>query len=178
MADQFAAVGRVRRAHGLKGELVVEAMTDEPGAFLAPGRRVFVGDAEGEPLRAADGTRRETQVTAARPFQDAWLLRVAGCDDRTEADRWRDRHLLVPMDELPEPADDEAYLHELVGFPVVDPAGADIGPVVGWYELPQGLILEVETARGVRDVPFVDAFVRVDRPGRRVVLDAPDGLLD
>ena len=130
MADRFAAVGRVRRAHGLRGELVVEAMTDEPGAFLAPGCRVFVGDAEGAPLRTPDGAPRLTHVTACRPFQDAWLLRVDGCDDRTEGDRWRDRHLLVPMDELPEPAEGEAYLHELVGVPVVDPAGAAIGAVV------------------------------------------------
>ena len=170
---RFAAVARIRRAHGLKGELVVEPLTDEPDAILASGRRVFVGDADGAPTGA------ECAVAGLRPFQEGlMLLRLDGVADRTAADQWRGRHLLLPFDELPAPDDDEAWLHELVGFAVVDPHDAPIGEVVGWYALPQGLVLEVRTARGVRDVPFTEAYVRMERPARRLVLDAPDGLLD
>lgn len=178
MTERFAAVGRVRRAHGLKGELVVEPLTDEPGALFAPGRRVFVGDLEGAPLTAPDGGARVATITGVRPFQDTLLVLVDQCTDRTEADRWRGRYLLVPMAELPEPADDEAWLHELPGFAVVDPAGAPLGEVAGWYALPHGLVIEVRTPRGVRDVPFTEAFVQVERAARRLVVDAPEGLLE
>jgi ribosomal 30S subunit maturation factor RimM len=61
----------------------------------------------------------------------------------------------------------------------VDPQGAPLGDVRGSYALPQGLVLEIETARGLRDVPFNDAFVvAFDREARVITLDVPDGLLE
>jgi ribosomal 30S subunit maturation factor RimM len=71
------------------------------------------------------------------------------------------------------------HLHELEGMQLHDPDGATLGVVRTWYKVPQGYILEVETPRGVRDVPFNAAFVRtVDREARSLVDDVPDGLLD
>ena len=52
-ADEFFIVGRVRRAHGIRGELAVEVITDAPDAIFAPGRRVFAGTVDGDPARAA-----------------------------------------------------------------------------------------------------------------------------
>src|SRR5450756_1458322 len=69
-----AVVGRVRRAHGLKGELVVLPITDAPDAIFAPGARVFAGTPDGE--LAADprtGTPRALTVKATRPFKDGLL---------------------------------------------------------------------------------------------------------
>ncbi|MGH7671150.1 MAG: hypothetical protein ACRENQ_16830, partial [Gemmatimonadaceae bacterium] len=47
-APEFLIVGRVRKAHGIRGELVVEPITDAPDAIFAPGRRVFAGTPSGD----------------------------------------------------------------------------------------------------------------------------------
>ena len=175
-----AVVGRIRRAHGIKGELGVSLETDAPDAIFAPGARVFVGTADGE--LAPDpktGQLGELVVQAARPFQDGLLIFFNGIADRTEAEKWRGRTLIVPMSELEPPAEGELWAHELPGMRVVDPQGAAVGDVHGYYELPQGLVLEIETPRGRRDVPFNDAFVQAfDRDARVITLDAPGGLLE
>jgi 16S rRNA processing protein RimM len=175
-----AVVGRVRRAHGLKGELVVLPMTDAPDAIFALGARVFVGTPNGDlALDPRTGQSRALVVQAVRPFKDGLLVFFEGIADRTEAERWNGRTFLVPSDELTPPAEGELWLHELAGMRTFDAAGAEIGEITGWYELPQGVVLEIRTVRGVRDVPFNDAFVQhFDRVARTMTLDVPAGLLE
>ena len=173
----FAIVGRIRRAHGIRGEVVVEPITDAPDAVFAPGRRLFAGTTQGD--RARDGA--ELAVTEVRPFKDGFLVRFDVIPDRTAADRWRDRYLLAPLDELEPPGEGEVYIHELVGMRVLDRAGASIGEIREVYELPQGLVLDVRRGEGKEDVmiPYRDGIVvRVSRDDRTVEVDPPAGLLD
>lgn len=175
-----AVVGRIYRAHGIKGELAVGLETDAPDAIFAPGARVFVGTADGDLVPdTKTGQLVVLVVQAARPFQDGLLVYFNGIADRTEAEKWRRRTLLVPVSELEPPAEGELWAHELPGMRVVDPQGAAIGDVHGYYALPQGLVLTIETPRGRRDVPFNEAFVQAfDRDARVITLDAPEGLLE
>jgi len=175
-----ALVGRIRRAHGIKGELVVALHTDAPDAIFAPGARLFVGTPDGEPAPdPTTGRVVECIVRETRAFQDGLLVFFEDLTDRTAAEQWRGRTLLVPMDELAPPGDGELWAHELPGMRVVDSHGGDIGEVSGWYDLPQGLVLEINTPRGPRDVPFNHAFVvAFDRDARLITLDAPAGLLE
>lgn len=178
---EYAIVGRVRHAHGVRGELVVEAMTDEPGAIFAPGRRVFQGTHEGtlylDPVSRAS---RALTVTGLRPFKEGWLVTFDSITDRTESERWNGRHLLVPLDELSEPDEGEVFAHELIGMMIVDAeSGDDLGEVVEFYDLPQGLLLEFRRGEGTARIPFIDEFVEdVDREGRRIVVRPPVGLLE
>lgn len=176
-----AAVGRIRRPHGVRGELVLEALTDEPDAIFASGRRVFQGTPEGA-LWLDPRTRqpRALEVKALRPVKDGFLLTLVEIADRTEAEKWNGRTLVVPVEELSEPEDGEVFTHELVGMQLVDAeSDAPIGEVVEFYELPQGLLLEFRTARGIASLPFVDEFVdEVDREARVIRVRLPDGLLD
>ena len=174
----LALVGRIRRAHGLRGELVVESLTDAPDAVFSPGRRLVAGTVGGEPWRDPEtGGERALVVGASRPFQDGLLVMLDGIADRAEAERWRGRHLLAPLSELAPPADGEVYLHELEGMTVLDVAGAEVGVVTAWSRLPNGILLDVTGARGSVLVPFNDAFVRaVDRAARRLTVSLPDEL--
>jgi 16S rRNA processing protein RimM len=178
---EYASVGRVRRPHGVRGELVVEALTDEPGAIFAPGRRVFQGTHDGALF--IDPRTRDTRaltITGLRPFKEGWLVTFDAVSDRTEAERWNGRHLLVPVDELSEPDEGEVFAHELVGMMLVDAdTGHAIGEVVEFYELPQGLLLEFRAGEATAQLPFVEEFVEaVDREARRIVVRLPDGLLE
>ena len=179
-AREYASVGRVRRAHGIHGELVIELLTGDPDAIFAPGRRVFAGTVHGGLwLDPETGAGRACTVTSSRPFKDGLLVTVEGIADRSEAERWRGRHLLAPFSELTPPADGEVYLHELEGMRVLDAAGADVGVVSGWNQLPNGILLDVSGARGTVQVPFNEAFVRaVDRSARRLTIEIPDDLYE
>ncbi len=173
---EFVIVGRVRRAHGLRGEVVVESITDEPAAVFAAGRRVLVGTTEGEPDTAAG----ELRVIAQRPFKEGMILvHFEGIGDRSAAERWRDRFLLVPGDELAPLGEGEAYVHELHGMAVELQSGERVGSVRDVFELPQGYLVEVERDTGNVMIPLQEVFlVQLDRAGRRIVVSLPEGMLE
>ena len=169
-------VGRVRKAHGIRGELLVEPITDAPDAVFVSGRRLYAGSAGGDP--SPDG--QELHITAVRQHMDSVRLTLAEVPDRSAAELWRGRFLLVPQDELPPPAEDEVYLHDLIGMQVVHVDGRALGAVVDTYELPQGLMLDVRPANGGQTyfVPWRDEIlVQVDEAARRITVDPPEGLL-
>ena len=169
-------VGRVRRAHGIRGELVVEALPDAPDAIFAAGRRVLAGTRTGELSRDA----RELRVVRSSPFKGGLIVSIEGIDDKTTADTWRDRTFLVPEDEVEPPSEDEMFIHDLVGMHVVRVNGEDVGEITQVFELPQGLVMEVARGGGKAALlPFNDQTVtRVDPEQRIVHIDPIEGLLD
>ena len=175
-APGLLIVGRIRKAHGIRGELLVEPLTDEPAAVFAAGRRLYAGTRDGDP--APDGAR-VTIRSARRIGGGAVLVQLDEVPTRTDAERWRDRYLLADAAELAPPAEGEVYVHELPGMTVVDGAGDPLGTVGTVYELPQGLALEVRRAGGDVLLPFREEFIReVDRDARRIVATPPEGLFE
>lgn len=176
----LAAVGRVAKAHGIRGELAVELLTDAPEAIFASGARVFAGTADGAPHPAtAKGAEQPLVLTVAtaRDAGDRWLVRFAEVPDRTAAERLRGHFLLVPEDELTAPDEGEVFVHDLVGLDAVHRDGTPLGRVSDVYDVPQGLLLEIAHARGPVLVPFVEGIVvETDAAGGRIVLDPPIGL--
>ena len=175
-APELIAVGRVRRAHGVRGEVVVEVLTDAPGAVFAPGRRVFAGTERG--ARAPRGA--ELHVKRSATFKGGLIVAFAELQDRNTAELWRDRLLLVPAEELEPPGEHEIYIHDLVGMQVVLPTGENVGIVGEVFELPQGLVLDVKRPAGATVmIPFHESAVaHVDRANRIIHIDPPEGLLD
>lgn len=167
-------VGRVRRAHGVRGAFAVEALTDAPDVIFASGAVVFAGDRHGKP--SADG---ELHIEDGRPMNREWLVKVAEVSDRDVADTWRGRYLLADAASLPEADEDEVYVFALIGMRVeVDGQGL-VGHVRDVYDAPQGLLIEVETATGRPLVPWRPEIVeRVDEEARTIVLKPLDGLLE
>ena len=182
--DDLALVGIVRRAHGIRGELAVETFTDAPDAVFAPGRRVFGGTPEGRvltPDRRPGGPPLALTVRVVKSFKGGLIVAFDEIADRTAAEPWRDRALLVPYAELPAPADDEVYLHELVGMRVVHRDGTPVGEVVDLMELPQGLALDVRVEGTDRTayLPYrPEMIVEVDVPSRTITVDPPAGLFE
>ncbi len=174
-APTHLIVGRVRRAHGLRGDLVVETLTDAPDAVFAPGRRVFGGTTDGDVAG-----EEPIEVERAAPFKDGTMLvHFANVSDRAGAEAWRHRYLLVEAGGLEPPGESEAFLHELSGMQVRLVDGTVIGDVLEYYELPQGILLEVEWNGRRVSLPMSDPFVReIDRTARRIVMELPEGLLE
>jgi 16S rRNA processing protein RimM len=180
---EYAIVGLIRKAQGIRGEVVVEPLTDKPDVVFASGSRVFAGTTDGELATAHDiGGVEEVPtltITRAQPFKKGLIVQFEELQDRDSAELWRGRYLLAPFSELPPLQEDEVYLHDLTGMKVVSPAGAKIGEVTTFYELPQGVLLEVNTSRGSVLIPYrAEIIVRTDLEARTIVMDDKLGLLD
>ncbi len=169
----LVVVGRVQRAHGIKGELSVEVRTDEPERRFADGARLSVRRPSGGPAPEPS----TLTVTGTRWHQERLLVRFAELADRTTAEAARGLDLLVTVSPDERPEDPEEYYdHQLVGLDVVDLDGTPLGTVTALVHGSAQDLLTVRTADG-RDalVPFVAALVpEVDlAAGRVVVADRP-----
>jgi 16S rRNA processing protein RimM len=174
MTADLIIVGRVRKAHGVRGDVVVEPITDEPDEVFSAGRRVFAGTASGDPAKG----RPELHVESANPFKGGYIVHFTEIADRTVAETWRDRYLLMPSDELTPLAEDEVYVHELPGMRVQLASGEVVGTVLATYELPQGLTLDVQRTAGTVMIPYDRVVTSVDRAERVIHIVPPAGLLD
>ncbi|HMA20756.1 MAG TPA: ribosome maturation factor RimM [Gemmatimonadaceae bacterium] len=174
--DALAIVGLIRNAQGIRGEVVIEPLTDAPDAVFASGRRVFLGSGAGN--SSTEGERSVT-VENARPFKGGMMVKFAEIPDRNAAELLRGRYVFSPFDELEPLEEGEVYLHELIGMKVKLDTGEEMGEVGAYYELPQGLTLEVKTVKGNVLVPYRAEVVEyVDSDAREVVVKAEVGIFD
>ncbi|BAX91814.1 ribosome maturation factor RimM [Mycobacterium shigaense] len=169
-------VGRVVKAHGIAGEVVVEIRTDDPAARFAPGVTLRAKPSRG------NGPQRDYVVAAAREHGGRLLVRLTGVDDREAADALRGNVFVVDSADLP-PIDepDTFYDHQLEGLHVRTTAGRDVGVVAEVLHTAAGELLAVkQDADGAEVlVPFVSAIVTSVSLGDRVVeIDPPEGLLE
>ncbi|NYI08403.1 ribosome maturation factor RimM [Allostreptomyces psammosilenae] len=164
-------VGRIGRAHGIRGEVTVEVRTDEPEHRLAPGAVLLTDPPSAGPLTVATG----------RVHSGRLLLRFEGVADRTAAEALRNTLLIAEVDPEETPEDpEEFYDHQLIGLDAVTVDGSAVGEVEQVIHLPYQDLLQVRRPDG-REVlvPFVAELVpEVDLAGSRVVLDPPPGLID
>lgn len=180
---EYAIVGLIRKAQGIRGEVVVEPFTDKPDVVFASGSRVFGGTANGDLAVAYDvkGAEEIPTLTIAesKPFKKGLIVRFEELQDRDSAELWRGRYLLAPFSELPPLQADEVYLHDLIGMTVVATTGERIGTVSTFYELPQGVMIEVVTGHGSVVVPYRQEFVvSADTQNRTLVVNEASGLFD
>ncbi len=164
-------VGKVGRAHGIKGEVGIEIRTDEPDRRFAPGAVLVT---ESTPARSFT-------IGTVRWHGDRLLVKFTEVPDRTAAESLRNTMLLadVPDDERPDDPE-EFYDRDLVGLTVRTADGAEAGTVAGVVHLPAQDLLEVRRPDSSTVlVPLVAELVpTVDlAAGQLVVADRP-GLLE
>jgi 16S rRNA processing protein RimM len=166
-------VGRVVKAHGVSGEVVVEVRTDDPEIRFAPGAVLRA--------KGSDDQERSCVVEAARAHGGRLLVRVHGVGDRNAADALRGSLFVIDSEDLP-PIDepDTYYDHQLEGLRVRTTGGRDIGTVAEVLHTAAGELLAVNRFQaGELLVPFVSAIVTsVSLDTRTVEIDPPEGLLE
>jgi 16S rRNA processing protein RimM len=178
MSTTDVVVGRVGRAHGVRGEVSVEPRTDEPDRRFAVGA-VLTTEAPGSAQTGAQPPK--LTVRSTRWHQGRLLVVFEELTDRTTAETARGLLLTTSVDTAERPEDpEEFYDHQLVGLRVVTTEGRDVGEVVEvQHGTGQDLLVVRAPQRDDVLVPFVTALVpEVDlAAGRLVVADRP-GLLD
>ena len=161
-------VGRVGRPHGIRGEVLVQPLTDAPDRF-APGAEFGV---QGDP-------ERRLTVATSRLHSGRLVVGFAGVGDRTAAESLRGVVVTIPADERRELGEGEYWPEELVGMVGLDPDGNRIGTITGVILADAQDRIEVTTDDGRKaEVPFVDELVGDVHPsGGFLVLNLPEGLL-
>lgn len=163
-------VGRVGRAHGVRGYVVVGVRTDEPESRFAVGARLDTDPAAVGPL----------EVAAVRCHSGELLVRFEGVTDRTTAEGLRGTWLEVDSSSLaPLPGPDEFRDTDLIGLSVRTADGAGVGEVTDVLHYGQDILSVRPPAGADILVPFVKAIVtEVDVAAGVIVVDPPPGLID
>lgn len=152
---ELLEVGRIIKAHGLRGELVVSLVTNMVEERTAPGNRFLAGD-------------RWLTVIGTRPHQGKWLFTFEGVADRSEAEGLRSTVLLAePLD-----SEDDVFVHELIGLRVVDQHGTDHGEVAAVVANPASDLMELADGR------LIPLVFLVSSDDERAMVEVPPGLLD
>ena len=168
--DDMALVGRIARAHGIRGEVIVNPDTDFPERRFRVGAALFTRRA---------GVVEVMRLTTARIQQGRPIVGIEGVRTMSDAEALAGCELRVPPEELePLPAG-SYYRHDLVGCAVETTSGARVGPVRGVEGAPGGSRLVVDAPGGEVYIPLAaDICVSIDVAARVIVVDPPEGLLE
>ena len=148
-------IGRIGKAHGLKGEVTVAMTSDRPERTRVGAQWLL----DSGPV----------SVTAIRPFQQRWIASLDGVTTREAAEALTGQ--VIRAQAIDDP--DALWVHELVGATVTTPDGRSWGEVVAVLDNPADDLLELD------DGTLIPAGFVTDASGlpRVVVVDPPPGLL-
>jgi 16S rRNA processing protein RimM len=167
-------VGRLVKAHGLKGALKLELYTDSPDQRFRAGQELELQVPE-----TSEWFGKTVKVAELRFYNQAPVLFLEGIQDRSQAETLVKAILLIETDLEQLPEDPEAwYDHQLVGLTAL--VGEEVvGKVIRVDHLPAQDLLAIETSSGEVLVPFVKQIVpTVDIQKSQVVLTPPAGLFE
>lgn len=168
--DEYALVGRIARAHGNRGQVIVNPETDfveerfQVGSVLQTWR---------------DGRIEVLRVTAFRLQAGRPVIALAGVETMNDAEAMAGLELRIPVGELAPLPEGTFYRHDLVGCRVETTRGEVVGEVDKVEGETAASRLVVRTPRGEVLIPLAAQIcVRIEPADRRIVVDPPEGLLE
>jgi 16S rRNA processing protein RimM len=161
-------IGYVRKAHGIRGDVLVRGLVSDADARFMDGATVRTGDVE----------PRSFAIHTVSPHKGDFIISLAGVETRNDAEALVGVQFVITAGERRSLDDGEWWAEDLIGCVVVDVEGDEIGVVADVISGSAQDRLAVRTPDGAMgEVPFVDALVpHVDVVTRRIVVDVPDGL--
>lgn len=165
-------VGRLTKAHGLKGALKIELYTDAPERRFVPGAVFSL-----QVPTSSDWHGKSLELIELRYYNQQPVGFFVGVDDRTAAESLVKAILWIDAD-LTETEEDAWFDHQLVGLSVIRD-GVAVGEVARIEHFPAQDLLTVTTPNGDVLVPFVKAIVSaVDVDAGTLTVTPPDGLFE
>ncbi len=164
---RYLVVGRVVRPWGVRGELKVEILTEDPARFERL-ETLYLG-----PQFIAYRLER------ARLHQDTMLLKLIGCDDCTVAEALRDLLVQIVIEDALPLEEGECWLYQILGLEVWTAGGEQLGIVQEVLETGANDVYVVQDRRG-REVliPALKSVVlEIDLDAGRMLVELPAGLI-
>jgi 16S rRNA processing protein RimM len=168
--DDMVLVGRIARAHGNRGQVIVDPATDFPEERFKAGSVLHIRRGE-----ATDSvTVENVRFHRGRP-----IIGLAGVDTMDAAEALAGFELRVSADALHPLPSGSYYRHDLIGCSVETPGGDTIGRVKDVEGDAAGSRLVVESRNGDVLIPIAEGIcVEIDVAGRKVLVEPPEGLLE
>ena len=168
--EQMALVGRVARAHGIHGQMIVNPETDFPAERFRPGAELFI---------ERGGRVERLRVTTARFHRERPVIGIDGIETMNDAETLAGYELRVPIDRLAMLPPGTFYRHDLIGCRVETRDGRAVGLVSDVEGTMAGSRLVVDGAGGEVLIPLVSNICTVVEPAaKRIVIDPPEGLIE
>lgn len=167
MSEDRVCVGAIAGAFGLQGEVRLKSFCADPFAL---------GD-YGELSDEAGSLMFTVQIDRAGKAE--LIGRLSGVRTKEDADALKGTRLYASRDQLPELPDDEYYYSDLIGLPVFDPGGAELGQVKAVHNHGAGDILEIKVpgTSVTALLPFtLEAVPTVNIAAGKIIADPPDGV--
>lgn len=156
-------MGRVASAHGIRGWVKVQPYTEYVDSLLGY-RTWWIGQER--------GPWREVEVLQCESHLKTLAALLPDCPDRTSAEKLKGLLIAVPRSSLPEQPEDEYYWSDLIGLPVINVAGINLGNVEQLLETGANQVLMVKGENGQILIPFVaSAIKQVDTQNKRIEVD-------
>jgi 16S rRNA processing protein RimM len=173
--ERWVAIARVVGPRGNRGEVSAVPLSDNPERFRQI-EEVYLFDAE-----KAGAEHRRFTLEEAWEHRGRIVLKFRGVDTISEAERLRGLEVRIPLASRPDLPAGEYYQSDLVGCEVIErSSGLRLGRVRDWLQHAGPALLEIEGEDGKELlVPFARSIcVEIDPPGRRILVELPDGLKD
>ena len=145
---EYLVVGKLRRPHGFKGEILMDVVTDFPER-LSKNKKVFIGNSY--EIRRIENTRT---------INNGILILFEGIKDEKEAGKFRNQLVYVASNEIPKLPDGRYYFHQLIGLEVIDENNNHIG------------LLDEILETGANDV-----YIVKNQNGEEILLPAIDSVI-
>jgi 16S rRNA processing protein RimM len=167
----FKLVGKIKEAHGIRGDFYV---------LIFSGEFDWLGNLKEFQLEnPATKEKKILKLKKAKPHKKGFILTAEGIPDRTEAEKYHGFNFSIPTDLLVSKPGETIYLTEIENFTVQDPNGKTLGQIIGFSTNGAQDLLVVKHEGGQADIPFVDAFLKeIKFEEKIVVMDLPEGLFD
>lgn len=186
--DDWLEIGKIVAAQGLSGEVRVYPDSDFPERFEVPGKRWLLrpGAQEPQPIELVSGRYLDGK--------NLYVVKLAGVDNRNQAEELRGYKLMVLASDRPQLAEGEYYIPDLIGLEVfMQASGEFVGTVVDVFPAGHDLLAVklhpsfTNNKEQITDdkkqktvlIPFVEAIAPVvDLENRRVEITPPPGLFE
>ena len=154
----YLVVGFLRRAHGVRGEIIMDLHTDFPER-LRNGRKLFVGE-----------ERKPIILSGSRPHAKGMLVKFKGIETPEDAGQLRNQWVYVRAADVPDLPEGKIYQHELFGYEVVDEEGNPLGELVEILETGANNVYVVRNSSGKEILlPAIPSVVLEIDPARRLM---------
>jgi 16S rRNA processing protein RimM len=168
----YVRVGKIKDAHGVKGELFVLLFAGE-AAWLDQLKTLRLVESE-----RLDAPVKELELRAAKLHKNGFIAKTADLKTRNEAECLRGWLVEVPAEFFVSAKGEAIYLREIQGFQVFTKEKGSIGTIEGFGTNGAQDILLIKTSWGDFEVPFVETYVvKLDFAGQEIHLNLPEGLL-
>lgn len=166
-SGDFLAVGRFRRAHGVRGDLLFTIITDFPER-LKPGTVIYVGD-----------EKQEFKISRTKPHNDGIIFGFRNIKTPEEAKTFVGQYVFVSSADRPQLPEGEYYHHQIIGLTVIDEKHGELGKVSDILETGANDVYVIKTPEN-KEILFPalnSVILNIDLASGSIQVRLPEGLV-